>query len=227
MKQLLSLILLATLALLTGCSTDSGEPTDEIVSYDIVCLKSQDSKAGGVYTLQLPLASSPVTYYAKQLIDTTRIHVGDRLLIAYIAAGKPYESGNITLRGYSPITNSKLLLGSATDIEGYDRDPVYLLSAWLSGPYLNVKARLPYDESPRRYGVAVDTVALKARPACPELYLIHSLDEATDPGATFPRAYYASFDLTALLSDPRVETVTLHLNNSNLPDDIIVFETKQ
>lgn len=217
---------MTAIALVSGCSDDSDGPTDEIVSYDIACLKSQDSKLGGVYTLQLPLSSTSVTYYTKQLIDTTRIHVGDRLLIAYVPSGKPYTSGNISLRGYAPITNSKLLFGSETDIENFDRDPVYLLSAWLSGPYLNVKARLPYDESPRRYGVAVDTVALKKNPGCPEIYLIHELGQATNPDATFPRAYYASFDLSALLADQAVETITLHLNNSNLPDNTITFKTK-
>lgn len=214
---------IAAASLLGSCAGDTDNPSSEAVCYDIACLKSQDSKTGAVYTLQLPQAAAPVNYYTKQLIDTSRIHVGDRLLIAYVPAGKPYESGNISLRGYATITNAKLLRGSAKDIAGYDSDPVYLLSAWLSGPYLNVKARLPYDESPRHYAVAVDTVAMESNPSHPDLYLIHTLNEATDPGATFPRAYYASFDLTSLLSDPAVEGFTLHLNNSNLPTNALHF----
>lgn len=214
----------AAASLLAGCSSD-GDPSDSAVSYDIVRLEAQKAETGGVYTFQKPESSETVTYTTAQLIDTTRVHVGDRLLIAYVAeSGTPYVSGAIRLRGYAPITNSALRKVDAAGIADWDKDPVWLASAWMMGNYLNVRARLPYDATPRRYCVAIDTI--NPGPASrPDVYLVHARGDDA-PEATFDRMYYASFDMTELLDNEQVEGFTLHVANTNLPLDKLNFSKK-
>ncbi len=203
----------------TSCA-DNGDPSSEIVSYDIVRLESQ-TEAGAVFSLQKPLATQPVTYTTAHRINTDAFPIGNRLLIAYVpVSGVAYTSGEISLRGVAQITNSTLQNVDPADIPYWADDAVWLLSAWRSGNYLNIHARLPYGESPRQFGVACDTVG--GDPSWPDLYLVHSLsDEA--PAATFDRAYYASFDISPLTTSATVRGFTLHLNNSNLRLDAIPF----
>lgn len=212
----------AVLLAATSCGDDK-DPSSEIVSYDIVRLESQ-TEAGATFSLQKQLAAEPVIYTTHQRLDTKAFPVGNRLLIAYVpVSGIPYASGEILLRGVAQITNSALHNVDPKDIPYWADDAVWLISAWRSGNYLNIHARLPYDESPRQFGVACDTVG--GDPTWPDLYLVHALgDEA--PAATFDRAYYASFDISSLTASDDVNGFTLHLNNSNLRLDAIPFPLK-
>ncbi len=210
---------LASFVATTSCA-DNADPSSEMVLYDIVKLESQDD-SGAVFSLQKPLAEQSVIYTTGQRIDTKTIPVGNRLLIAYVAdSGEAYKSGRITLKGAAPITNSALKNVDPKDISNWADDAVWLMSAWRSGNYLNIHARLPYDESPRHFGVACDTVG--GDPSWPDVYLIHSLGDDA-PAATFDRAYYASFDISSLTTSEVVRGFTLHLNNSNLRLDAIPF----
>lgn len=217
MKQLKILIALA-IAALAGCSDE--DPTEEIILYDIVKLEQQTSD-GSVFTLQKPLAQTTVTLTTSHpVIDTDIVAIGDRLLLAYIpASSEAYTSSAITAKGYSKITNATLAAENISDLKDFDTEPVYLLSVWRSGDYLNFHIRLPYDTNPRVFSLVADTGS--PDPSSPDLYLIHGREEITP---TFDRAYYASFDISTLTTDPGVTSFTLHLNNSNLPDGTFFFD---
>jgi len=217
-KYIYLLVMLAALTLAQGCS-DDGEPSSEAALYDIVCLAG-DSDAGSVFTLGKPDSDDVITLTSRQRIDTELIPVGNRLLLMYVPVnGIAYQPGEITVKGYGTIVNGELAILSEDEIDGWDRTPVYLLSAWRSGNYLNIHARLPYDEKPRAFTLAMSESADGA--SYPDLYLVHALE--TDV-TTFSRAYYASFDISGLLSDTRVKGFTLHINNSNLDLKEIKFE---
>lgn len=219
-KSIISLCMMSsTFAVATSCA-DNPDPSSEMVLYDIVKLESQD-ESGAVFSLQKPLAEQAVVYTTGQRIDTKSFPVGNRLLIAYVTdSGEAYKSGKITLKGVAQITNSSLKNVDPKDIQNWADDAVWLMSAWRSGNYLNIHARLPYNESPRHFGVACDTVG--GDPTWPDVYLIHSLGDNA-PTATFDRAYYASFDISSLTTSDAVRGFTLHLNNSNLRLDAIPF----
>lgn len=206
--------------LLMACGDDSGNPTYEPTVYDIVCLADVGDN-GSVYTLTKPLGSNLITYRSPQKIDTTRIKTGDRMLLAYRIDDnrEPYTSGAITAIGYSAITNDTLRHGYISKVDGWDRDPVYMQSLWMSQDYLNMRARLPYDERPRLIAVMVDSLTLDRE--YPECYLIHRLSE---PVNTFDRSYYLSFDMTPLRELQQCRGFDLILNNSNLKTDRYRFE---
>ena len=104
-------------------------------------------------------------------------------------------------------------------VENWDRDPVYMISAWMSQDYLNIRARLPYDTKERLLAVMVDESSLDNE--YPDCYLIHRLEE---PVNTFERNYYTSFDMSALRKLPACKGFNLILNNSNLQRDTYKFE---
>lgn len=211
------IISLIALSVMPSCSGD--DPNDEAPLYDIVCLESINAN-GSVFTLTKPDNDDLITLTSRQTIDTRLVKTGDRLLIRYVPDdGVAYKSGEVTLKGYGTIVNGVLTTLPADEIIDWDKTPVYLLSCWRSGNYLNFHARLPYDEKPRSFTLAMEENP--SDPTHPDLYLVHARETEV---ATFSRAYYASFDITALCSDTDVKGFTLHINNSNLNMDKIDFQ---
>ncbi|MDE6831863.1 MAG: hypothetical protein K2J07_03930 [Muribaculaceae bacterium] len=213
---------LLLLPLLAGCrDTDSPESVTPAV-YDIVCLRHID-QSGSTFTLTKPQSDRVITYTAPQLIDTTLVKVGDRLMLAYstIPPAEPYQSGHVTALGYSTVYNDPLRAATIDSFPDWKRDPVYLLSAWMSEDFLNLRARLTFDDRPRRLFVMVDTLTLDLPyPAC---YLIHQLSEPID---NFERAYYLSIDMSALRRLPDCRGFRLFLRDSNLMLDSLTFDLK-
>lgn len=212
----IAVVLLSAL-IMTSCSDDN-DPSTEADIYDIVRLESTNDN-GSVFTLSKPDSDDIITLTSPQRINTKSVPEGDRLLLRYVPDnGKAYTSGSVIVKGYGTIVNSTLVTRTAEEIEGWDKTPVYLLSCWRSGKFLNIYARLPYDNTPRAYSLAMEENP--DNPAVPDLYLIHALE--TDVN-TFSRAYYSSFDITELCDNPAIEGFTLHVNNSNLHLDEIEF----
>ena len=218
MKKYFSVIVILLLSL-TSCSDDN--PSDSAVLFDIVCLE-EDSENGSVFTLCRPGNDEVITLTTPQRLDTRVVAAGDRFLLMYVPeSGEAYRSGAVTAKGYGKIVNGELTVTEGNEIEGWDREAVYLLSAWRAGKYLNMHVRLPYQQGPRDFTLAMPEI--QADSSYPDIYLVNASE--TDV-ATFSRAYYASFDISALINDPQVEGFTLHLNNSNLNLDEIRFDKK-
>ena len=208
--------LLITLAA-TSCS-DQPEPSDTITAYDIVCLESVTSTVT-TFTLTKPNGSELIRYHAAGRFDTTYVKPSQRLMLAYIPAlGTPYRSGNIKPIGYSLIHNDSLRHGYITNHRDWDKDPVYMLSAWMSQDYLNLRARLPYDTHPRVLGLLVDSLTLDT--PYPDCYLIHTLDGDVN---SFDRNYYMSFDVSSLRHLDNCRGFNLIINNSNMKIDKYIF----
>lgn len=207
---------------LSSCRDTDGPSEVNPRVYDIVCLRSM-TNSGSTFTLTKPNSDQIITYTASAHIDTVKVPVGDRLLLAYSpVAGRPYISGPVTAYGYSQISNDVLRGGVIDSIPDWNRDPVYLLSAWMSEDFLNIRARLTFDDRPRRCFVMLDTLTTRlSRPVC---YLVHQLAE---PIENFERAYYLSVDMSALKRRlPHCEGFELRLNDSNLHRDTLFFDIK-
>lgn len=219
MKKILFLItILPAMMSLTACSDDDN-PSDSIELYDIVRLESVTEK-GSVFTLCKPASDDEITLVAPQIVNTKLVAEGERLLIMYVPDSREaYRSGSVTLKGYGTIINGELKHGDDEDIDGWESDPVYLLSAWRSGKYLNIHARLQYGVKPQNFNLVMPDEQSGGK--YPDLYLVYSRDADV---TTFSRAYYASYDISELVEDSDVEGFTLHLNNSNLKLDEIKFD---
>lgn len=201
----------------SSCSEDEN-PSDEAVLYDIVCLEDSSEK-GSKFSLCKPNSDEVISLTALQQIDSQYVNIGERLLLKYVPeSGIAYQSGAIIVKGYGQIVNGELSIAEGDVPQGWDRDPVYLLSAWRAGKYLNLHLRLPYDENPRDFRLVIPSNQIEER--CPDIYLVHALEADV---TTFSRAYYASFDISMLIDNPDIDGFTLHLNNSNLSLDALRF----
>lgn len=200
-----------------SCSDDkptSGTP----VLQDIAEFCSQNPSAASfaIYRDNAPdvLLTAPGAH-----IDENRIKPGESLLITYIPqSGEANRSGDITLRSYYAINNGGMTIGKIADFPHWDRDQVFLISIWRAGDKIDLRCRLPYDTSPRRFMMLLDEAT--ADNEIPDLYVVHELKE---PVESFDRNYYAAFDIGELWSQPSCRGVTVHVANSNLPQRSFTF----
>lgn len=213
------LLLVAIVTVVSACGDDQeGAPTTEATTYDIVCL-SEVGNTGSVFTLTKPQGKQLISYTVNGRIDTTRIKLGDRIMLAYRTSGQePYKSGGITPLGYSLINNDNLYSGYISKIPDWDKDPVYMISTWMSQDYLNMRVRLPYIDKARVLGVMLDSLTIDNE--YPDCYLVHQIVE---PINTFDRSYYISVDMRQLHKLANCHGFNLKVNNSNMDIDTYTF----
>ena len=227
MKKIISLVFgILAIAALSACRDDSGPYASQFTSYDIVVYDEYSKSGGSQYTLYRPDSDEPIVYRAPdQYIREEAIPVGDRLLLGYIPAGKPFESGDIRITGYSQIANDDLRTYTLEQLENsrWDRDPIYLSSIWRAGPYINVHGKLTYSEGDTVLRLGVTDTDLDNENPVPTLYLIYQMRY---PEPNFSREFYASFFIGDLWHESWCEGVRVVLNNDNLQQNEFTF-TKQ
>lgn len=214
-KLLVSAVMVLTLG---SCREDGVDGPVEMTCADIVTFAGN---VGGhaTFTFQKMDDSPEITLTAQSAIAADGIDVGTRLLISYIPEdNKAYTSGPVTLLGGRVVTQSAVTTEWRDEYDAWDKDRVYVYSAWRTGRYINVHVRLTYSPEPRIFCLAVDPSTLGT--AWPDVYLVHVIDGDVD---NHDRAYYASFDIDAVWSRPGVEGVRLHIANSNLDKQIFTF----
>ena len=140
-------IMILILVGLASCEDEN--PSDEAVLFDIVCLEKA-SNTGSIFSVAKPGSDEEIMLTASQQIDSRYVKPGDRLLLKYVPmSGIAYKSGAISIKGYGQIINGTLDTTEESVPDGWNQDPVYLLSAWRAGRFLNIHVQLPYDENPR------------------------------------------------------------------------------
>ncbi|MDE6484838.1 MAG: hypothetical protein K2L14_05545 [Duncaniella sp.] len=214
---LLSLVLLFTA---TACrDNEPGDPNNLDAAWTIATFTGNiDGHA--TFEFRIDGDSPLITLIAQGEVEINdNLQPQARVYIAYVPqSGDPYTSGPVRLLTLSTITSSAVVAADDAALAGWDADPVYLLTAWRSGEYINIYCRLPYDKSPRRFALLADQSTVGT--SRPQLYLCHELPREVN---TFMRAYYASFDISPLLLRDDVEAVDVHINNSNLPVTVYSF----
>ncbi|MCH5247069.1 MAG: hypothetical protein J1E99_02815 [Muribaculaceae bacterium] len=225
MKKLLnSLFLISIAVLFFSCSNDSGPFEDEFVNYDIMQLVSQNKEKGTTFSFYVAGNNDEVIYTdVREVIDTTKVKLGDCLLLGYKTMNKPYESGNIIAIGYTPILNDKLRVsedGVDNEMPDWKRDGIYLYSIWRMGNFINVHGRLVYSDEDKELVVVIDRKDVNQENPLPTLRLIH---RTFDPVENFEREFYASFDISAIWKFDWLEGVQVELNNLNLKQDTFLF----
>lgn len=216
---LTSVILSITLA---SCGEDGVDGQVDMTCTDIVTFEGNNGGTA-VFSFQKVDDTPLITLTAHRTINEDEIPAGKRLLIYYNPPeNQAYKSGEITLLGAKAITQSTVATEWSKDFADWDRDRVYLYSAWRSGKYLNIHVRLTYSTEPRIFCIAADPQTLDNE--WPDVYLIHKLATETD---SHDRAYYASFDLTPVWERQGVKGIRLHVANSNLDKHIFTFARQQ
>ncbi len=223
MKQL-SLFILKIFALLTalspsGCAgSDSVDGPVDVTTWDIATFTG-NSAGHAIFTVSPGNDAPEAVLTAQRAVESDNIKPGDRVYIAYVPAdNRPYTTGPITLSAVTRINQADVEAVNFNPDGGWDNDPVYLLTVWRTGTYLNIYCRLPYSTEPRIFTVTADRATVGT--PRPQLYLNHTLPENVN---SFSRAYYASFDISAIWNLPATEAVDFHINNSNLPVTTYTF----
>lgn len=222
MNKILTLIVtsLLFLGVISGCSSKT-DNAETFISYDIVKLEAQGA-SGTSFVLYRPNSDDPIVYTdSRKVINTSLVPVGNRLMLGYIPAGAPYQSGPITAQGYSVINNDTLRVYAPEvfDNDDWRRDGIYIYSIWRTGPYLNVHGKVAFtDVAILRLGM-VET-DLEDNTPVPTLYLLYRMNNPVD---NFEREFYASFDMSNLWENEWCEGIEVNVENTNLLQDKFIF----
>lgn len=214
------LILLMVIPLAFGsCADEDGVdgPVD-MALWDIVTYTGPAAGGGSVFEFR-QVDDSPLVTLTSTRTVPSELEPGARVMICYIPEnGKAYTSGPIDLRSVARVNSAAAELEWKSDYDAWNRDKVYVYSAWRSGNYINFHLRLTYSTEPRIFSLVLDPST--ADSDMPELYLVHIMAQETD---NHDRAYFASFDIESVWSRPEVKGVRIHVADTNLTKDIFTF----
>ena len=209
----------ALLALTLGsCGEEGVDGPVEMTCTDMVTFTGNIGNRA-TFSFQKMDDSPEIILTAQSAINAEGVDEGTRMLISYIPHdNRAYTSGMVRLIGARAVTQSPIITEWREEYENWDKDKVYVYSAWRTGRYLNVHVRLTYSPDPRIFCLAADPSTLES--AWPDVYLVHEMDGEVD---NHDRAYYASFDINDVWGRPGVEGIRVHIANSNLDKQIFTF----
>lgn len=212
-------LLIIPFLLFQSCSDDDGiDGPVEMQLWDIVTYEGNgDGQAGSVFTFRQVDDSPLITLTSpKRLADA---EPGTRMMITYVPdSGEAYTSGSINLLSASRINSETAKTEWKDEYNDWDRDKVYLYSAWRSGTYINFHLRLTYSTEPRIFALVLDPATKDSE--MPEFYLVHIMDEPTD---YHDRVYFASFDVAGTWNEETTKGIRIHVADTNLNKDIFTF----
>ena len=214
-KIVFDVVLGAVVLLLGACKdADEADMPRAIKLYDVVEVASKSAQSA-VFTLWRPDAVEPVTLYADNVpFDLSGVEAGECVFLGYTPVdGMAYTSGRVIVEACGSVNNSRLGKSSPEKLEGWDADPVYLMSLWRAGNKICVRVRLTYDTNPRLFALVADETT--ADDPYPTAYLYHRRRNDTP---NFSRQYYAAFDVSALWATPGCQGLKVRVCNSNIPD---------
>jgi hypothetical protein len=212
MKKLF--LYLFPLLMLTACGEKGSDEPNVATLYDICEVASTEGAT--ILHLYRPDSDTPIILTASAgALGTNAPANGTAILAAYLpAGGTPYVSDNISLLNWANITNSSLkITDNADDLDGWDKDEIYLLSAWRAGGKLCMRLQLGYSDEPRKFALIVDRAT--ATDPVPTAYLYHARNDSGTP--TFNRQYYVAFDISNLWESDKYDGLRVNINNSADP----------
>ncbi|MDO5394428.1 MAG: NigD-like C-terminal domain-containing protein [Bacteroidales bacterium] len=200
----------------TACNDDDNNIPDNAFTYRMVTFEAQNDN-GSVFTYQEGEYTPVITLTATQRIDTEKVKIGQRLVIAYRDAFTPGDAsdGNISLVGYVPVHNGVLERGTSNDSDGFRSNMVQMASEWITGKWLNINMSAILRSEPKSFRLVADESTLNEE--YPSVYLLFQTDDQ-DRGTL--KTVYASFDIEWLWSDDNpCKGFILKTANQNGPHD--------
>lgn len=138
---------------------------------------------------------------------------GNSYMIGYRVMAQPLPyTMQVELTTCSLINNSDIKLIAPDKLNGWDANPVWVVSVWPAGDKVNMHVLLEYDAQPRLFALVVDESTLSD--PFPTAYLFHQRRTDT-PG--YQKKYYAAFNCEPLWQTQGVEGLIIKVNNSNNP----------
>lgn len=215
-KNLLSLctilMILAAAVSFSSCNSNKNEPTwPDLTMQDIVTLTGANDKGFSVVFRKendSPLVT--LTFAGDgQRIDTTKVKVGQRFLLAYVpASGQPYVSGSATAWGYSPIPNVKLTFGSRDGNQSWMSEQINVLQLWRTGSWINLNCTVPMKQSYKKLALVVDdSTKDNSVPTAYLLYLSDNSVEATE------QQLIATFDVSEIWNNEKYKGLNVVVAN--------------
>ncbi len=212
-----ALLCMAVLAATSGCATDDGPDSRDAMLSDIVTLVSSSTSGGTIFSFQRYDDSEEIILQDPGYTNTD-IEAGNRVLLYYYPeSGLPYTSGTIKVRTLQMINNGSIATADL-DRLNWDTTPVWLNAVWRTGTYLNFRLRLSYSDAARHFSLTADNATLSN--PMPDVYLVHDLDGQPE---SYLREAIASFDISDVWNLPTCTGITLHINDSNLPQTTYSF----
>lgn len=202
----------AIVVAVSACSDDSEVSRIPATAvYDIVTLESTGGK-GTTFSMQVSGDSPVIKYLAPyDFSNSTQLKEGMRLTICYSRGDDPvYTSGNISLYGYSLMSNTQqeILTGTSEEYQDWKSQPVKIRAMWRTGRYINMQAELytMRTDKPKRFVMVSDEATLTS--AYPELHVI--FDNADGNDGLNLQPVTASFDISAVWTAPTAKGVVIY-----------------
>ena len=229
MKNPLSILTVTALSLLSliSCGEKGSDEPHYAVLYDLCEVSEASASSPVTLLLYLPDSDEAVTLTAQAgALGSTPPEAGTPVMIAYTPQNQtPYTSSPITLYRWSEVTCIPIHTAKETaDLDGWDDDPVWLISSWRAGTKICLRLKLGYDTTPRRMGLIIDPATVDD--PVPTAYLYH--DRQGD-SPTFDRQYYLTFDIASLWDLPEIEGLRVIIADAATADGrkTILFKKPQ
>lgn len=219
MKKILKLTL-AMLAMLTvsatftACNSDDGGQL--ITTYTQFATLVADDESGSTFEVNNS-ADGPVRVLTStNRVDTKKVAVGQRLMIAYQLEGTTSEdgSGPIRLLAYMQVINGKLEVMSATEAENFKTNSLQDPVMQVTGNYLNVQVMGRLRTDPEKFALIADESTMDDK--YPTVYLVFLSDDAST-GAW--KTIYGSFDISSIWNNQKYNGMIVKMDNENGQDE--------
>lgn len=217
--HILGLALVTGLASLfiTSCNSDSPGGLEEEPLYDFATLTGVNDNGSTLEVIRQG-DEQPCTFTTPLKVDTTRIPVGDRLLITYVNSnGVSYVSGPINLYRYQQVLNGDIEIGTSTEWNSWRTNDVSIYYATRTGKYINVMANVYVLNAPKTFTIVADKETLNDE--YPNVYLVFLSDTNLEGSM---RSGYASWDISKVWDLPTCKGIKLHMANI-VGDKVVTF----
>ncbi len=222
------------LPLLCACD-DSDQDTHDPTVYNIVELEGRDQD-GTTFRYYPAPGNTPVILQAKSQ-SATSLQPGDCLFMGYTVnatdnnrennPGGQQDPGeaplSITVKSMAAVLNTDVRVADPAEIQGWDAEPINLLSLWRAGEKIILRCLLTADAEPRYFGLLVDSSTLSE--PVPTAYVYH---RRKNPIPNYSSQYYTAFSLTPLLHpdgpEPDFKALRIKIANADNPsrDEFII-----
>lgn len=213
MKKILK-ITLAMMAVLTvstiftACNTSDDGPL--VSTYTQFATLVADDEQGSTFEVNNS-ADGPVrTLTSTNRVDTKKVAVGQRLMIAYQLEGTTSVdgSGPIRLLAYMQVINGKVEVMNATEAENFKSNSLQNPVLQVTGNYLNVQVMGRLRTDPDKFALIADKSTMDDK--YPTVYLVFlSDDDSTGAWKTI----YGSFDISEIWNNQKYNGMIIKMNN--------------
>lgn len=214
--QFLLLPLLAIAAsLLPSCSHEEDYPLGFRFT-EMATLAETDPEVGSVMEIYPSGAMQPVRIPTNLVFTPEMWAVGERALVTYSnGTAEQYAPLPVQLYGFTPaVTVKRTASTPVSDIESAfaESSPFQVQAAWLTGPWLNIRALVPYLPGKLTISFATPTDT----PAGTNIDIYSIFNVVTDDPASLTQIYFSVYIGEILAGNPQTATVTFH---SKFPSD--------